>query len=244
MAVLLLILGTVFATSILSGVIGMAGGIILMAVLVSVQSVAAAMIVHGTVQATANGSRAFFLRQHIVWRILPGYLLGAALALASFITVALVPDPAVILLTIGAFPWLARALRSLHGLDITRGATPVACGALVTSAQLFAGASGPVLDVFYLNARLNRRQIIASKAVTQTLGHLLKLVYYGLIVGVAEAIPGWFLAVAVATAVFGTRIGTLLLKHIDDTQFRRVSGQVILALGALCMVQGGRTLLA
>lgn len=244
MAVLLIILGTVFATSILSGVIGMAGGIILMAVLVSVQSVAAAMIIHGTVQATANGSRAIFLRQHIVWRILPGYLIGAALALASFISVALVPDPAVILLTIGAFPWLARALRSLHGLDITHGATSVVCGVLVTAAQLFAGASGPVLDVFYLNARLNRHQIIASKAVTQTLGHLLKLIYYGLIIGVAESIPGWFLAVAVVTAVLGTRVGTLLLRHIDDTQFRRVSGWVILALGALCMVQGGRTLLA
>lgn len=244
MAVLLIILGTVFATSILSGVIGMAGGIILMAVLVSVQSVAAAMIIHGTVQATANGSRAIFLRQHIVWRILPGYLIGAALALASFISVALVPDPAVILLTIGAFPWLARALRSLHGLDITQGATSVVCGVLVTAAQLFAGASGPVLDVFYLNARLNRHQIIASKAVTQTLGHLLKLIYYGLIIGVAESIPGWFLAVAVVTAVLGTRVGTLLLRHIDDTQFRRVSGWVILALGALCMVQGGRTLLA
>jgi uncharacterized membrane protein YfcA len=244
MAVLLLILGTVFATSILSGVIGMAGGMILMAVLVSVQSVAAAMIVHGTVQATANGSRAIFLRKHIIWRILPGYLLGAALALAGFISVVLVPEPAVILLTIGAFPWLARALRSLHGLDITRGATSVVCGALVTAAQLFAGASGPVLDVFYLNTRLNRHQIIASKAVTQTLGHLLKLIYYGLIVGVTEPIPGWFLAVAVATAVLGTRIGTLLLTHVDDTQFRRVSGWVILALGALCMVQGGRTLLA
>ena len=243
MAVLLLILGTVLATSILSGVIGMAGGMILMAVLVSVQSVAAAMIVHGTVQATANGSRAIFLRQHIVWQILPGYLVGAALALAGFISVVLVPDPAVILVTIGAFPWLARALRSLHGLDITRGATSVVCGALVTAAQLFAGASGPVLDVFYLNARLNRHQIIASKAVTQTLGHLLKLIYYGLIVGVAESIPGWFLAVAAGTAVLGTRIGTLLLAHFDDTQFRRVSGGVILTLGALCMVQGGRTLL-
>jgi uncharacterized membrane protein YfcA len=243
MAVVFLILGTVLATSILSGVIGMAGGIILMAVLVSVQSVAAAMIVHGTVQATANGSRAIFLRQHIVWRILPGYLLGAALALAGFISVVLVPDPALILLTIGAFPWLARAIRSLHGLDITHGATSVVCGGAVTAAQLFAGASGPVLDVFYLHANLTRHQIIASKAVTQTLGHLLKLVYYGLIVGVAESIPVWFLAIAAATAVLGTRIGTLLLRHIDDTQFRRFSGWVILALGALCMVLGGRELL-
>ena len=34
------------------------------------------------------------------------------------------------------------------------------CGALVTSAQILAGASGAVLDVFYLQSGLNRFQII------------------------------------------------------------------------------------
>ena len=60
-----IIVATVFVTSLISGVIGMAGGMILMAVLVSLLSVPAAMVVHGAVQATANGSRAYFLRQHI-----------------------------------------------------------------------------------------------------------------------------------------------------------------------------------
>lgn len=243
MSIATAIVATVFATSVLSGIVGMAGGIILMAVLVSLQSVAAAMIIHGTVQATANGSRALFLKRHIVWRILPGYLAGAAVALALFVTLSLVPDPSLILVIIGAFPWLARAASRLHGLDVTHRGTAVVCGAFVTSAQLFAGASGPVLDVFYLNAHLDRHQVIATKAITQTLGHILKLVYYGLIVGVSESISVPFLAFAIGAAVAGTRLGTLLLTHIDDTQFRRFSGWVILAIGAVCIVKGGRGLL-
>ena len=79
-----LILTTVFLTSVLSGVLGMAGGMILMATLVWVYSVAAAMILHGAVQATANGSRAWFLRQHIRWDILPNYAAGAVLAVGAF----------------------------------------------------------------------------------------------------------------------------------------------------------------
>ena len=146
MSVPLLILITVLATSILSGVIGMAGGIILMAVLVSVQTVAWAMIVHGAIQATANGSRAFFLRRHIAWQILPGYLVGAAVSVAAFAYLALVPDAGLILLIIGIFPWAARGLRRLRGLDITRRGLPTVCGVVVTAAQLFAGASGPLLD--------------------------------------------------------------------------------------------------
>jgi uncharacterized membrane protein YfcA len=55
-----LLLVSVLLTSILSGILGMAGGMILMAILVSTVSVATAMMIHGVVQATSNGSRAWF----------------------------------------------------------------------------------------------------------------------------------------------------------------------------------------
>lgn len=61
----------VFVTSTLSGVLGMAGGMILMAVLATTLPIAAAMMLHGAVQLTANGSRAWFLREHIQWMVLP-----------------------------------------------------------------------------------------------------------------------------------------------------------------------------
>ena len=160
-----------------------------MAILVSTVSVAAAMMIHGAVQATANGSRAWFLRSHIQWQILPAYLFGSATVLGIFSAITLVPDPSVILILIGSFPWLARLSPEFSGLNIKRTATALACGGVVTAAQLLAGASGPLLDVFYLNTPLTRHQIIASKAITQTIGHLLKLVYYGLIIGVSDSIP-------------------------------------------------------
>ncbi|MEM8768516.1 MAG: sulfite exporter TauE/SafE family protein, partial [Pseudomonadota bacterium] len=155
-----LILSTVFLTSILSGILGMAGGMILMAVLVSTLSVGAAMMLHGAVQAMANGSRAWFLRQHIQWRIIPAYGIGAALTLAAFTALALVPDADLILMIVGLLPFLARLVPYLRGLDVTQLPTAVACGIVVTAAQLFAGASGPLLDVFYLNSKLDRFQII------------------------------------------------------------------------------------
>jgi len=239
-----LILVCVLLTSILSGVIGMAGGMILMAILVSVVSVAAAMMIHGAVQATANGSRAWFLRSHIQWRILPAYSLGAAITLSAFWTLTLVPNASVILIIVGLLPWLARAVPKLHGLNICDPATALLCGGVVTAAQLFAGASGPLLDVFYLNSRLNRYQVIASKALTQTLGHLLKLIYYGLIIGVADSIPWWFYTIAMVIAVTGTRIGTRALERISDTRFRQISGYIILFIAAVCTLKGTLELLA
>lgn len=233
-----LLLLSVLGTAILSGVLGMAGGMILMAILVSTLSVASAMLIHGAVQATSNGSRAWFLRKHIQWRILPAYLVGSMVAVAAFTLLTLVPDPAVVLILVGAFPWLARVSNRLSGLDVTRPLTAFSCGVVVTAAQLLAGASGPLLDVFYLNTPLNRYQVIASKAITQMLGHLLKLIYYGLIVGATDTVAWWFYPVAMATAVAGTRVGTRLLEHLDDVRFRKVSGRVILAIAAACLYKG------
>lgn len=63
---------------------------------------------------------------------------------------------------------------------------------MVTAAQLAAGASGPLLDVFYLNTKLDRLAIVATKALTQTLGHLLKLGYYVGVIGLTgvDDLPG------------------------------------------------------
>ena len=123
-------------------------------------------------------------------------------------------------------------------LAIRSDITAAACGTVVTAAQLFAGASGPLLDVFYLNAHLNRFEIIASKAITQAAGHVLKLVYYGLIIGVTDSVPAWMYGVAIATAVLGTRIGTRLLERFTDERFRRVSALVILTIAGVCIVKG------
>ena len=53
----LITLPVIFLTSLLSGVVGMAGGLILIVVLVMIMPVPSAMILHGIVQGVANGSR-------------------------------------------------------------------------------------------------------------------------------------------------------------------------------------------
>ena len=82
-SVAILVLLCVLLTSTLSGVVGMAGGMILMAFLVTVLPVASAMILHGTVQSIANGSRFWLLRKNMVWLVIPPYLLGTALVVVE-----------------------------------------------------------------------------------------------------------------------------------------------------------------
>src|SRR5512139_100346 len=68
--------GTVFVTAVLSGVLGMAGGIALLAVLLVYLPPLAAIPLHGVIQLVSNGSRVVVQRQHarfdwIAWYALP-----------------------------------------------------------------------------------------------------------------------------------------------------------------------------
>ena len=245
----ILVLTSVFVTSFISGVLGMAGGLILMAILVLLVSVPAAMVTHGAVQAVANGSRAWFLRGHIQWHILPLYILGALTALIVFYTIFLIaawlPSKSVILLLIGLFPWLSLALPTNSPVVITRRPSQFVCGLLVTFAQLTEGASGPLLDLFYVNSQLDRRQIVATKAVTQTLGHLMKLGFYVSLLELGsetQEVPGWLLGCALVCSIAATRLGTILLGTFSNEGFRTLSQRVILALALVCIVNGLRGL--
>ena len=238
-----LIIISALATSLLSGLVGMAGGVVLMAVLVNILPVSSAMVLHGITQFTANGSRTLILRKHLMWRLLPGYILGASVAVAGFSALLFVPEASVVLILVGLFPWLARLQPKSSALNITRPASNIICGFSVTSAQLLAGAAGPLLDLFYLNSGLDRQTVVANKALTQTIGHLLRIFYYGAIISVATPLPNWLFLAAAIAAVIGTRLGTWLLARWDDQRFQRVSRQIILATGTICILQGSYQLI-
>jgi len=79
----LIIIVAAFVTALVSGVFGMAGGLLLLGVLAAYLPAAQAMALHGMIQAASNGSRAALLARHIVWPIMGFYLIGTACAAAS-----------------------------------------------------------------------------------------------------------------------------------------------------------------
>ena len=44
---------------------------------------------------------------------------------------------------------------------------------------LLTGVAGPLIDQFFLGGKLDRREIVATKAMCQIFGHAAKLVYFG-----------------------------------------------------------------
>ena len=70
------------ATAFLSGLFGMAGGLILIGVLLTILPLPSAMVLHAVTQMASNGWRAFLWRSHIRWRpvAVAASMLGTTLA--------------------------------------------------------------------------------------------------------------------------------------------------------------------
>jgi uncharacterized protein len=237
MTYLLLVLATL-ATSIISGVLSMAGGMILMGVFGFFLSVPAAMVLHGIAQTFSNGSRVWLYRRHIKWRVLSYYSMGAFAVLGLFTTLAFVPSIGLVFLLIGCFPLLALILPTSINLDMTRGPVSFFSGIIVTTAQMLAGASGPVLDIFYVKSKMSKEGILGTKAVTQTLGHVLKLIYYAIMMAIAsDLVPAWVIPAVVAAAILGNYCASLLVTRLSDHQFRKVGCYVI---SFICVIYIGK----
>lgn len=222
-----------FLTSVLSAVFGMAGGLVLMGVYAAVLPVASAMVLHGATQIVANGARAALLWRHVHVGGVLRYGLGAGLAALMLAGVRWVPDTATVFVALGLVPFVA--VFSPVRADFAR--TPVLAGVIVGATQLVAGVGGPLLDAFFVRTELGRREVVATKAATQTLSHALKIGYFATLIDGEVASPALLGGLAVA-ALAGTWLGGRVLERISDADFRKWTRWIVLAIGAAYFVRG------
>jgi len=235
----ILLIAATLVTSLISGVLSMAGGMILMGVFGFFLSVPAAMVLHGVAQAFSNGSRVWLYRTHIRWRILVPYTIGAILVVAAFSMLAFVPDMGLVFILIGTFPFITLALPKSIRLDMQHRPVAFLSGIVVTLAQMTAGASGPVLDIFYVTSSLNRFEILGTKAITQTLGHVLKLGYYASFLFLAgNELPLWVVPAVVVAAIAGNWVGSLVVERMTDDHFKAIGRVVIMVIGLVYIGRG------
>lgn len=229
-------------TGAVSAVLGMAGGMLLLTVMLLFLEPTAAIPLHAIVQLSSNSSRALIHVRAVRLDLLWPYLL--MLVPAGLLTVSLAErTPADGLrLAIGLFvlvaTWRSRWL--LLGLD-PRGLSTRPRFALVGTVAgglgPLVGATGPFIAPFFLDIGLSRFELIGTKAACQAAGHLAKILVFG-VAGFAF-VDHLGLAVAMALGTIGgTVLGTRLLRRIDDSLFTQLY-RVALTLIALRLVWSG-----
>jgi uncharacterized membrane protein YfcA len=232
-----------FLTAALSGVFGMAGGLVLKGALALVLPVSATFVAHGVLQLVANAWRAILHRRHVSWRIVAIFAAGSFLIAGVVAQIAFEPTRATLFLLMGLAPLLVWLPQSWVQLDAQKPGQALVAGAAVTGVNLTAGVAGPLLDIFFVRTSLTRHEIVATKAATQVFSHLMKIVVYGapLFARGGQGMPPWWVfAFAVPLSMVGTVAGGYVLDRLSDVNFKRYLRLIVTVIGAVYLVQAAR----
>lgn len=232
------LLVAVFFTSTLSGIFGMAGGLVLLGILLVLLPTGTAIAVQGAIQIIANGSRAWLSRAYIDWTILGIICLGILVAGIALYLIRYTPDLATVCIAIGLLPILVWIPKDWLALDASKPHHAFICGLLGGGLNLAVGVSGPTVDIFFIRTMMDRRQIIATKAATQVISHAAKVVFYWNAATVLAPLEWAAIAMAAPFAIAGTSAGHWILQRLTDANFRAWTRWIVTAIGIFYLVRG------
>lgn len=229
-----------FASAFISGVFGMAGGQILLAVLLLYLSVPAAMTVFSGMMFVNGAWRAWFWRTHINWPITFRYILGSLLGAITMLLVAFVPPKPMVYLGMGLLPFIGDLLPKHLKLDVTKRGMAYVCGYCVMVLQIGVGAGGNVLDMFFQHSPLNRHAVVATKAMTTLFAQTVRFAYFGALIGAySDIAPNWFFAGLVLLSAAGTAGGGFVLnRYMSESVFRKGTRYLIWLFSSLYVARG------
>ena len=222
-------------TSIISATVGMAGGTILLSILLIYYNPATAIPLHAFNQVVSNARRSWLLRSHIHLAFMYAFCAGAIIGntISAWLireTVTLTHSPLLIAFVI--FYSLLKP-KKLPSLKPQRFGFFVA-GLFLGFIGMFVGATGLILASLFVREDMSKEQIMATQGAIQTFSHGLKVI--GFVWIGFDFIP-WLLPLAfmsVAT-ILGTTLGLKYFYKMSDLFFKRTY-KFILLLSSMYLV--------
>ena len=231
-------------TSLLSGIFGMAGGMILVGILLALMPVPDAMMLHGVTQLASNGWRGLLWCRHVRWSAVVAYVLGGVMALLLWSLARYVPSKPIALLLLGATPFLVRLAPASYRPNPESMLQGVIYGSVCMALVLLTGVAGPLIDSFFLGGKLDRREIVATKAMCQIFGHGAKLVYFGGIIDQAASVDPIVATLAIVSSMVGTTLAAKVLEAMSDRQYRTWANRIIVTLAGYYVAHGAILIVA
>lgn len=225
--------------STLAAITGFGGAAVLLPVLVAAFGVREAIPILTVAQLIGNGSRVWFNRREVNWRVVAWFAFGGIpTALLGGYQFARVPL-ATLTRLLGAFLLLIVVWRHLRPRPPER--FPVAAfagigaGASFLSALL--GSVGPIMAPFFLAYGLMKGAYIGTEALSTVVMHVAKLIAYrqtavltasGILIGLTLG----------PIMVFGSFLGKCIVDRLPERVFVAIIEAVLIVAGLLFLIRG------
>lgn len=217
-----------FFTSTVAGIVGLGGGMMLIAILPSFLPLNALIPVHGLTQMSSNFSRAVFGYKDIQYETIPKFLIGSLAGIALFASIISMISLEYVPLFIGAYILLSLWSKKFNN-KIKKYENYYLVGFLQSGLSIVVGATGPLTMTLLLKDYEDKDKVVATGAALMSITHILKVfvfMYFGFVffdyIGIIIAM--------IIGAVAGSYAGTKLRDKIDGKKFTMILKVLLSAL--------------
>ena len=235
---LMLTLAALFAAT-LAAVTGFGGAAVLLPVLVAVFGIRDAVPILTVAQLIGNGSRVWFNRGELRWKVVAWFALGGVpAALIGGYLFAAAPLAGLTRL-LGAFLLLVVIWRHVRPQLASTFPAPwfagIGAGASFISALL--GSVGPIMAPFFLAYGLVKGAYIGTEALSTVVMHVCKLIAYrrASVLTARDLIVGLVLGPLMVT---GSYLGKRILDRLPERIFVWIIEAVLIVAGAAFLIFG------
>jgi uncharacterized membrane protein YfcA len=223
-----------FFTSALAAVMGMGGGILLIALMPGLVPAPVIIPLHAATQLASNVSRAAFGWRDIDPGIIPAFLAGAVmgawLGTGVYQSLDMHWLPALMGLLILLFTWMPLP-RVTGGGQLSL----ILLGFYQTGLGMVAGATGPVGAAVLLRRNTARDWLVVNTASYMALNHVVRVIAF-LAIGFSFA-PWWkLLGAMIVAGVCGSWAGTRLRRRVPQYNFQRLFRWMVTVLALRMMM--------
>lgn len=224
-----------FFTSTIAGVVGIGGGMMLIAILPSFLPLNALIPVHGLTQMSSNFSRAVFGYKDVEFEVIPKFLLGSIFGIALFASILYFISLKFVPLFIGIYILLSLWSEKFNE-KIKRYESYFLAGFFQTGLSIVVGATGPLTMTLLLKDYKDKDIVVATGAALMSITHILKVVvfiFFGFVFSEYISIIVFMIVGAIA----GSYAGTKLRNKIDGKKFTLIL-KVLLSFLAVKVILG------
>jgi uncharacterized protein len=241
-ALRLTLLGLVaFIAALLAAVTGFGGAAVLLPMLVFVFGVREAVPILTVAQLIGNGSRVWFNRRELDWRVVGWFALGGVpMALVGGVLFAHAPLKA-LTRVLGAFLILVVVVRHMPKMKAFK--TPLRGFAIIGAVSSFLsallGSVGPLMAPFFLAYGLVKGAYIGTEALSTVVMHVAKLIAYreSAVLPVHAVVSGLALG---PLMVAGSFAGKRVVDRIPERVFVLIIDATLLAAGTMFLTGWGK----
>ncbi|MDC0932267.1 TSUP family transporter [Arcobacteraceae bacterium] len=222
-------------TSLIAGVVGMGGGLMLIAILPSFLPIHALIPIHGFTQMFSNVSRAYFGYKHIQFEVVPKFLIGSIIGVSIIAFILDMISFEYIPLFIGFYILLSLWSKSFNE-SIKKYENYYLIGFLQSGLSVVVGATGPLTTTLLLKDYEDKDKVVSTAALLMSITHSMKVfvfIYFGF--KFSEYID--IILVMVIGVIVGSYLGTKLRNKINGKRLVFII-KLLLSLLAIKLIIG------